>query len=130
MKQRCNNNKNKHYKDYGERGILVCERWNDFKLFFDDMGSKQEEQSIDRTDVNGNYCPENCRWVNNDQQANNKRTHHNITYKGSTKNITQWSKHFGLGVKTLSYRLSAGWSLDNVFSKEKFARTNATSRIV
>ena len=124
MKQRCVNKKNKHYKDYGGRGISFCERWNDFKLFFDDMGSKQEGQSIDRTDVNGNYCPENCRWANNDQQANNKRVHHNITYKGVTKNITQWSKHFGLGVKTLGYRLSSGWDLDDVFTKKSARREN------
>jgi hypothetical protein len=74
MINRCNNPKNKRYKDYGERGITVCERWMKFENFRDDMFSKwQEGLSIDRIDVNGNYEPSNCRWATKEVQSRNTR---------------------------------------------------------
>lgn len=74
MRNRCLNSNAINYKDYGGRGISICERWDNFELFKLDMGSKPEgDYSIDRKDVNGNYEPDNCRWASRFIQNNNKQ---------------------------------------------------------
>jgi hypothetical protein len=73
MKSRCLNPNGVSYKDYGGRGIKVCERWLKFEHFFADMGVRPRGKSIDRKDVNGNYEPKNCRWATKHEQETNKR---------------------------------------------------------
>ena len=77
MKQRCQNPSHPRYKDWGGRGIKVCNRWQDFRNFFTDMGKKPgPEYTIDRIDNDGNYEPGNCHWVTLQQQYDNRRFQH------------------------------------------------------
>lgn len=73
MKDRCYNEHNPRYKDYGGRGIKVCDRWLDFNNFYADMGDKPKGKSIDRIDNDGDYCPENCKWSTRSEQQWNTR---------------------------------------------------------
>lgn len=118
MLDRCNNNKSKEYKDYGGRGINVCDKWLKFNGFFEDMGEKPNGTSIDRINNNGNYCKENCRWATNKEQQNNKRNNINITYKNRTQTLAQWSRESGIGRSTLINRIrKMGWSIEKAFSE-------------
>jgi hypothetical protein len=81
MIQRCSNPKNPRYKDYGGRGIQVCNRWLIFSNFFHDMGARPSKMTLDRIDVNGNYEPDNCQWATYSQQATNKRTSKVLTLR-------------------------------------------------
>jgi len=73
MRQRCYNPNSPQYPNYGGRGISICERWNDFNTFVQDMGPRPDGHSIDRIDVDGNYEPSNCRWATNSEQLSNRR---------------------------------------------------------
>jgi hypothetical protein len=90
MKARCNNPKATSYKDYGGRGILVCERWADFFLFLEDMGNSwKPELLLDRIDNDGNYTPENCRWVSRSVSNKNTRVRGEIPFRGVKKSKSQ-----------------------------------------
>lgn len=114
IKERCNNQKNKKYYDYGGRGITVCDRWMEsFDNFFEDMGFRPiDKSSIDRIDNNGNYEPGNCRWSEPLQQANNKRNNRMLLVDGETKSIVDFAKEYGLKTATLKTRIYNGWSHD------------------
>lgn len=106
MKTRCYNKKERSYKDYGGRGIKVCDRWlNSFENFLADMGNKPTpKHSIDRKDTNKGYSPENCRWATKKEQANNKRTTMFITIDGQTKSVSEWAETLGIKRDTLYKR--------------------------
>lgn len=125
MRSRCFNPNNSDFKDYGGRGITVCERWNDFSLFLEDMGEKPAGHTIDRIRVNEGYSPDNCRWATTTVQANNKRSNHVVTMNGETKTLQQWSDLFGLDSSKVRYRLAQGWPLDRVFGSGDGRRRSA-----
>ena len=78
MRERCSNPNNSHYNSYGGRGIVVCERWNNFALFLADMGERPPGKTLDRINNNGNYNPTNCRWATDTEQRANKRSRKEI----------------------------------------------------
>ncbi len=120
MIQRCTNPNSLDYPNYGGRGITVCPEWYDYLTFYNDMGDRPNGMTLDRIDVNGNYEPNNCRWITNLAQQNNRRDNVLISYLNEVKTISEWSRYFNIPVTNIRNRLNRGWSLDEVFSKEDF----------
>lgn len=121
MKQRCLNKNHKSYKQYGGRGIKVCKDWLEFMPFYDwAMANGYDETAdfmqctIDRIDVNGNYEPNNCRWVNQKKQGENTRTVHKIEYNGETHCLSEWARILKIERKALEYKLKKGLSLKEI----------------
>jgi len=117
IKARCTNPNHKDFPDYGGRGIKMCQRWMDsFEAFFEDMGKKPDGmKSIDRIDVHGDYCKENCRWANDYTQSRNKRNNRYLEFNGLEMCLTDWSRHLGISVSTLIQRLQE-WPLEKALS--------------
>jgi hypothetical protein len=118
MLSRCYNKNNTEYKNYGGRGIKVCDRWREsFLNFFGDMGECPNRYTIDRINNDGDYEPENCRWIDTLRQANNKRTNRYLTYKGEAHTVADWARILGVGYWLLSDRLNKlGWSVEEALS--------------
>lgn len=128
MKQRCYNPKDTYYQYYGGRGITVCQAWlNDYVEFrnwsyangYKDerLSSGRNKYTIDRINVNGNYEPSNCRWVEWETQNNNMRNNHFLTYNGETLTLAQWAKKVGLKSRCIKGRLSRGWSVERALTE-------------
>lgn len=113
MKNRCYNLKDKKFKDYGGRGITVCNRWLKFENFFADMGKRPSSgHSIDRIENSGNYEPGNCRWATAAEQSRNTRRNTNITNSvtGETLCAAEWSRRLGGSIHLVRMRLNTyGW---------------------
>lgn len=109
MKARCQNPNVLAWKNYGGRGIAVCERWQDFANFFEDMGDPPPGMTLDRIDNDGDYSPENCRWTSRRTQSLNRRAARMVTVRGQTKTVSEWADEVGLNFQTLWRRLDSGW---------------------
>lgn len=122
--RRCQSNNYPGYKNYGGRGIIVCEDWNDYVLFarwaLDHGYSK--DLTIDRIDINGNYTPDNCRWVTMLEQSHNKRNNRLETINGVTKTVAEWSREYDIESNTLLRRLNKGMSITEAISKKTHCR--------
>lgn len=102
MKTRCLNPNVPAYKDYGGRGITICQEWTDSYTAFRDWcldNGYKDTLTIERIDVNRGYEPDNCTFIGKEKQPLNARSNHLVTYKGKTKTLTEWSRelHFGRG---------------------------------
>ena len=110
MIARCTNPNHPSWKDYGGRGIKVCERWLAFKNFYDDMfSSYQHGLTIDRENNELGYFEENCRWVPQEEQPRNTRATRRLTIAGVTMSAKQWSRKTGVHYSTLLNRINKGW---------------------
>ena len=111
MKSRC---ENKNYEHYGKRGISVCEEWKKSFISFRDWAMQNgytENLTIDRIDVNGNYCPDNCRWATYLEQARNKTKNIKVTINGVTKCVAEWCEEYGILQTTVYQRVTNfGWN--------------------
>lgn len=118
MNQRCYNKKHKRYKDWGYRGIKVCDEWkNDIHSFFTWAlaNGYQKGLQIDRIDNDGDYKPSNCRFVTRKENGRNKRNNVLLTYNGETRCFTDWCEKIGIGIKSLKYRIKS-WGLERALS--------------
>lgn len=118
MKDRCYNKNNPRYKNYGERGIRVCDNWiASFKNFYNDMGKKPSElYSLDRINNNGNYCKDNCRWVTAKVQAKNRSNNKIFTFNNKTLCASDWCELLNMSSSTFYNRLNRGWSIEKTIN--------------
>lgn len=118
MVKRCTNPNAHAYDHYGCRGITVCDEWRKFEPFRDWALSHgyTDSLSIDRIDVDGNYCPENCRWATRKEQNNNQRTNRFLTAFGKTQTVQQWADELNINAQTLYNRLNRGWSVEDALT--------------
>ena len=122
MKGRCYNKGSARYADWGGRGIEVCEQWrNSFESFYTwaMANGYQDNLTIDRIDNNGNYCPENCRWVRQQEQCRNRRSNINITIGNSTRTLMEWCEIFQVDYTNVNarYHRNKNATIDYLFNR-------------
>ena len=121
MLRRCDNPNDTFYSNYGGRGIKVCDEWkNSFETFLKDMGPKPNQYyTIDRIDSNGDYCPNNTRWVSRKEQQRNLRRNRYLTINGITKLLIDWSREYNIHYATLTHRANLGWTDNDLLKKPR-----------
>lgn len=120
MKQRCNNSYDKSYPNYGGRGITYCDEWEITKNFIDWALSNgyNDELTLDRIDPNGNYCPENCRWITIQEQQRNRRDNQTITWNNETHCYNEWDEILGYPIGTIGQRIRRGWDEEDALTRQ------------
>jgi hypothetical protein len=124
MIQRCHNENNKAYPNYGGRGIKVCDEWRrSFEAFLRDMGPRMSlELSIDRIDFNGDYTKENCRWADKQTQQLNRSCTIRLTLNGVTATISEWAEKTGLTEKLIRTRYERRWTPEQIITHRKYSK--------
>jgi hypothetical protein len=123
MRSRCLNKASVHYSNYGDRGIKICQRWNRFENFLEDMGERPIGKTLDRINNDGNYEPGNCRWATpREQRANQRRKLTTaIAHQGKTKTMAEWARESVVTYRTFAKRLSAGWAVERALNEPSHA---------
>ena len=132
MKQRCNNPDNKDAHNYCGRGIRVCDEWNNDFVAFETWALNNgyaDNLSLDRIDVNGDYCPTNCRWATQSQQARNTRFNHFLEFGGKRQTIADWADETGIDYYTLAKRIEVGWPVERALTEPVNHLKNSRRRI-
>lgn len=122
MKARCTNPNVDYYSCYGGRGIKVCKEWEqDFEAFYSWALTHgySDDLTIDRINNDMDYSPDNCKWSNQKEQANNRRNSRLVTFDGKTQSVQMWADEIGIDSKLIYYRLSRGWSIEDALSTVK-----------
>lgn len=112
------------FENYGGRNIKVCKEW-DKKEGFDNFykwameNGYRDDLTLDRIDVNGDYTPDNCRWVTMKEQQNNRRNNHYLTYNGKTQSMKKWADEYNLPYSTFQGRIYRGWEIEKALKTPK-----------
>jgi hypothetical protein len=130
MLMRCNNPNHQFYHQYGGRGIAVCDRWRKFEKFYEDMGDKPIDHSIERINVDGNYEPGNCRWANADDQANNRTSTIIVNVNGEVMPLSTACRIAGIPYKTVLNRKKMGWTESRWFEPVKTRSRSMAGRFL
>jgi hypothetical protein len=119
MKRRCENKNFEQYHYYGGRGIKVCDEWNSFLVFqqWANLNGYRDDLTLDRIDPDGDYYPDNCRWATWEEQENNRRNNHLLTYNGKTQTISQWARETNIPKNTLLARINyLNWDIEKALT--------------
>ena len=130
MRRRCLVQSDEHFKWYGGRGISICSEWDDYEVFrtWAMNNGYSDNLTIDRKEVNGNYCPDNCRWADIKTQANNRSSNRFLELNGKTYTVTQMAEAFGITPDTIFNRLKLGWSPERIVgTPERSAKKHGTA---
>lgn len=117
MKCRCENASHDNYQHYGGKGIEVCERWQSFENFLEDMGHRPNGTSIDRIDNAKNYEPENCKWSTTKQQCRNKTNNRIFVIEGRSVTMAELVEVSQLPRNTILNRIKRGWTIEKAISE-------------
>lgn len=117
MKGRCSNPNHKAYKNYGQRGILVCQRWQEFEHFAKDMAGRPDGGMLDRIDNNGNYEPQNCKWSTRKEQNSNRRNCIYVSHRGEKVTLAEYCRRESLPYRPIVKRIQdRGWPIEAALS--------------
>lgn len=118
MRNRCRSKSNKHYPQYGGRGIAICQEWGTFASFraWAEQSGYLQGLSIDRIDNDRGYSPENCRWTDQTTQNNNKSDNVIVEFQGKRQTVMEWAREIGLNHYTLRSRLEHGWPVEEALN--------------
>src|ERR1035438_4343122 len=120
MIQRCTNQNNPRWKDYGGRGIRVCLRWrNSFSAFFYDMGERLKGMTLERINNDGNYEISNCKWASYLEQSQNSRHVKPFVFRGVEYTVRTASQTFRLPVTTIRERIYCGWTIERTLTQPR-----------
>lgn len=124
MMQRCYLANSSRYRNYGAKGIKVCERWRtSFEAFLADMGPRPVGTSLDRfPNQKGDYEPGNCRWATAKQQNRNSSNNRLLDFRGESKPLAEWAEHFKISRFTVRNRLADGWTIEEALTTPVAAR--------
>lgn len=131
MRQRCYNPKNKSYKDYGGRGITICEEWDNYEAFHNwaTANGYKRGLTIERINNNDSYSPSNCKWVPQSMQLKNIRNNRYITFNGITKTLADWGRTTGINPRTISSRIDNGWPIEKALTEPVRREKHAVNQL-
>ena len=132
MKDRCSNQNNKDYINYGGRGISVCETWLTFERFYKDMGEPpSKKHTLERVDVNGDYSPQNCEWATSSVQRNNQRRSKKYEFQGESHSLIEWCNIKNMPYARLAQRVEKlGWDFERAITVKDGRRKEKYENIV
>lgn len=117
MKNRCLNENQKSFNNYGGRGIEICKSWLSFENFIADMGERPIGTTLERIDNNKGYSKENCKWATITEQSRNTRQVVNLTFQGKSMCMMDWAKETGIPYPTIQDRRNRGWSTERILTR-------------